>query len=361
MSKLTDKIIKKFDSDDTLKFSDIDPFKDVKTWVSTGSPSLDLFLGTYGYPSGIIELRGESKSGKTTLSLEAMKWAINNISNPICCVLTVERRDNKPYAQRMGLNTDDVIVHKIRNVEMMWNRVKQTIELGKKMAEEEKIENPKFIFVLDSLGALTSRQEISKKQENSDKDEEKDAAMASTARAFKSGLRWLVSEIYDNDITFFVINHTYDNIGGMGGKKSYGGNGIQYMPTMRFETEKSFAGGDIKTGEEIVGQLTNIKVIKSDFGQNGKKFPIEIALGIGIVLHQNDIDLAIEHNLLKKSGYGAVGFAGKLKWNNRKELYELYRQRNPFLKILIKQITKISHGIVLEIRNKEDKLYKNAK
>jgi recombination protein RecA len=360
-NNILDKIIKRFDSDNVVKFSKVDPFQKVKAWVSTGSPSLDIHLNTLGYPTGIIELRGPSQSGKTTMALHALKSASQE-DNAICVILSSERRDNKIYAQRMGINTDKILVYQVQDIEMVYRRMKQTIDEVYKIYADEKLEGkPHFLFVWDSLGATISAQEKEKMDENSKKDEDKSPAMMSAARATKGGMRYIVSEVYDKDITFIIINHTYD--GAMGGKKSYGGTGIEYMPTMRIDITKHFTKGNTpKIGEELVGQVSELKPFKNDFSNNKKSIEVEIKFGHGMVLSADDIEFGIEQGILKKHGQTGASFMnGKLKWGNRRELYALYDNRDKFLKILTKKLLKAAHDYVIEQRRIEaEKMDKEA-
>jgi len=331
MMSIIDKLTKKFDSEHTMKFSELDPFSSTTFWIPTGSPTIDLNLNTLGLPTGIIEMRGPSQSGKTTLALSCLKHSIMNIENSVNVILTTERRDNRAYAQRMGLDVDQVLVHHIKNTEMMFNRIKQTIVNSEQIFRDEKRKDtPKFLFVLDSLGALSSSQETRKMEENAEKDDAKEPSMASTARSFKRGLRWLTGEIYDKEICFIVINHTYDDVNSpIGGKKSYGGKGIEFMPSIRLDLNKAM-GVTVKIGEEKVGQLTEVTAFKNDFNGIKSSFKMEIAFGYGIVLSQSDINFGIENKILTKNGVGGASYLnGKLKWSSRKELYDLYKNHNP--------------------------------
>lgn len=364
MSKLVSKIVKKFDSPNVVTFNEVDPYKIEGYWTSTGSPTIDLQLNTLGLPTGMVEFRGPSRCGKTTLSLSVLKYALLNTDNTICNILTTERRDNKAYAQRMGLPVEEVLVHHVKNAEMVFSRIRQTIKHTEEVWEAEKLEGkPRYIFVLDSLGALISKQEQDKFNENAEKDKDGAAPMAATARAFKAGSRWLTGEIYDKNILFIVINHTYDDVNGNGGKKSYGGNGIEYMPSLRLDMARSFQGADIKVGETIVGQSTQIKAFKNDFNGTKEPFKIEIALGIGVVLSPDDVAYGIQKGLLKKNGIGGASFLnGKLKWSTRKELYELYRTHNTLLRVLVKKLILLAHEDVKKKREAEEASYnKNAK
>ena len=127
-NKFIDKIVKKFNSEDVIKFSEKDGFNEVKSWAHTGSPTLDYNLRTFGLPTGIIEIAGKSRSGKTTLGLMSMKHFLKeNPENGIAVILSSENRDNKDYALQLGLPVNDIIIVKIKYVEAMFMQVKKLI------------------------------------------------------------------------------------------------------------------------------------------------------------------------------------------------------------------------------------------
>ena len=112
---IIDKIVDRFNSEDVIKFSDKDGFKDVKSWAHTGSPTLDYNLRTFGLPTGIIEIAGKSRSGKTTLGLMAMKYFLQeNPEDGIAVILSSENRDNKDYALQLGLPVHRIIIIKVK-------------------------------------------------------------------------------------------------------------------------------------------------------------------------------------------------------------------------------------------------------
>ena len=119
---LIGRLQQQFDSKKTFRFADVDPFQDVGSWISTGSPTLDLALNTLGFPTGVIEVRGASQSGKTTMSLQAMKTAIDYMGDrAVVSILSSERRDNLAYAAQMGVPVDQIILHRIKTIEDVKN------------------------------------------------------------------------------------------------------------------------------------------------------------------------------------------------------------------------------------------------
>lgn len=359
---IIDKLVKRFDNENIIKFSDKDAFAEMKSWAHTGSPELDYNLGTFGFPTGITEIAGVSRGGKTTLALEALKnFQRENGDNAVCVILSSENRDNKDYAKRIGVDVDNVLIVKITFVEEMFLLVKQIIDATIEEYKVNKIKDkPKFMFIWDSLGATLSMNEKSTMEENnallekkmqkgetlSEMKHEKIGAFAKEAKKFA---KYILSETYDKIMHFIILNHTYDTITGMGisTKKSTGGEWVQYLPTIRLQVSLK---GMEKIDDEEVAQITLVKVIKNDFGSR-KKTEIRILLGEGVILSQNDIDYALEVGILKKEGARKISFMnGKLSWSTPREFFELYRQRNKFLPVLHTKIKKSMQKDLLDLK-----------
>jgi len=349
MSRIMQKLVDKIDSQSVIKFSDIDYFGDQKSWISTGSPVLDYNLRTMGYPSGIVEVRGASQSGKTTFSLEALKAVMNTYKDrAIPVILSSERRDNRELAEMIGLDVDNVLIAKTRTIEKVFSEIARIVdEVNDMWSESEIEERPRFLFVWDSLGQTVSRQEAEtmdtrKNAKAGTKDEDKNAAMGAAARAIAFGLRGTAGLIDDNDLTLFIINRAYDNIGSVG-KSSYGGKAMEFWPTIRLELARVEG---YKSGEDEIGQRTQVYTVKTDFDRPKQKFSVEIGYGYGIVLGKDDIEFGIKHGILKKHGAYGAKFNEKLSWQNRKDLYKLYEDKNPMLKVLLAKLTKKAHELV---------------
>lgn len=347
---LLDKIVKELDSDKVFKFSEVDAFTDVFSWVSTGSPYLDYGLNTHGYPNGIIECRGKSQSGKTTFSLEAMKCCIKQYKDKaVVVILSSERRDNRELAEMIGLKVDDVLIVRTKTIEEVFNSISRIIDSAK-TANGGTTEGLRFFFVWDSIGQTVSKQEadalLTRKENKKKDDDTKSAAMGSAARANSLGLRGLVSMLDDVDLTLFMINRAYENIGSVG-KTSYGGTAIEFYPTIRMDLTRKEG---IKIGEEEVGQITKVNVFKTDFSKPKQVFEIEIGYGYGIVMGQKDIELGIELGVLDKNGVNGAMFNDKLKWTSRRGLYNHYEDKNPMLEVMMQKMYKAVHTKVNEER-----------
>lgn len=344
-NSIIDSIIKKFNNEDVIRFSDKDGFSEIKSWCHTGSPTLDYNLRTFGLPTGIIEIAGKSRSGKTTLGLMAMKdFLKNNPDNGIAVILSSENRDNKDYALQLGIDVNKIIIIKIRYVEKMFMMVKKLLDDVDELFQERKLGKPKFFFLWDSVGATLSKSELDTMEENtetlskkfdrgddiSDLKHEKVGAFAKSAKMFA---KFIMSEMYTRTIHFVMLNHQYDSIGGIGPtiRKSTGGEWIELIPCLRLSMKLK---GHEKIDDEEVAQITEVKVVKNDFGSR-KKTDIRILLGYGIILSQDDIDYALETGILKKEGAKKVSFMnGKLSWSSPREFFKLYYSHNKLLKVL---------------------------
>lgn len=349
ISNVLSKLTARFNSDDVITFKKKDGFTEVKSWAHTGSPELNWNLRTYGLPTGIIEIAGRSRSGKTTEGLEAMKYFLDeNPETGLACILSSENRDNKDYAIQLGIDPSRVVIIKIHYVEQMFVRVSKFVKDAHALFEEAGIkEKPKFFFLWDSLGATLSKAEYDALKVNTDnmdkaaaKGEELDKlqepkmmAFAKSAKMFAKGL---IGLCYTNVIHFVMLNHQYEqNVMGVTSRKSTGGEWVSLLPTIRLQF--SLVGHE-KIDDEEVAQLTEVKVVKNDFGSR-KKTVIRILLGYGIILSQPDIDYAVERGILKKVGIRKLSFAnGKLSWSSNRELFQHYYDHNPLLALLEKSV-----------------------
>lgn len=362
MSSIIDKLVKKFDNENIIKFSEKDSFSSMKSWVHTGSPTLDFNLGTFGLPTGIIEIAGASRGGKTTIALQAMaNFQKENGEDSVCVILSSENRDNKDYARRIGVNVENVLIVKVTFVEEMFMLVKQIIDEVNKEYDSKK-NRPKFFFMWDSLGATLSLNERDTLEENTAMlekkmskgetlDELKHEKIGVFAKEAKKFTKFVLSLMYSNIIHFVILNHTYDTITGMGisTKKSTGGAFIEYLPTMRLQVAVK---GMERIGDEEVAQISKIKVVKNDFGSR-KTTEIRILLGEGVILSQDDIDYALERGILKLEGKKKITFLnGKLSWSSPREFFNLYHERNKLLKILHTKIRKSMQQDLLDIKAK---------
>lgn len=357
---IIDKIVNKFDNEDVIKFSDKDNFKEMKSWCGTNVPQLEYNLGVLGLPTGIIEISGISKSGKTTLGLECMSNFLKQDENGIAVILSSENRDNKEYAAKLGIDTDKVIILKIRYVEDMFMKVKKMIQDVEEIFNTENLGDPKFFFLWDSLGATLSKAELDTMEHNTAEMEKamakgkamtksatKHAQMGAFAKQAKMFSKFLLGEMYDKTIHFIILNHVYNKMDGRGGKKSGGGEWVEYMPTIRL---RMAVVGHERLDDEEVAQYSEVKVVKNDFGSR-RKTKVEILLGKGFVLNADDIAFAVEEGIIEQVSAKKMSFMkGKMTWSSKRTFYQLYQENNKYLPLLHKKVAKARHENVLDER-----------
>lgn len=361
MQNLFETIANKAGEFGVQKFSEVDNFKD-NPWFHSGVPELDYNLGTLGFPKGMIEISGKSRSGKTTLGLAGMKhFLLTHSEDGIALILSSEYRDNKYYSEKIGVDTNRVLIYQILFVEDMFLTLSNFIQLVNDEFAKEK-RKPKFYFLWDSIGATISKSEIEATEENMKKMEKlakegkreelnglklKAEKMGAFPKESKKFAKFIVSKVYSNAITMVMINHIYDSMNGMGGQKSFGGSWIEYMPTIRLRMKllKSIQLDDI-----TVAQLSDITVIKNDFGSR-RTTTAEILLGKGFVLSEKEIAFAVDQGIVEKKGARKHSFMNdKLVWSTPRELYKLYEDDNKLLKILHKKVVEAYHNKVKKER-----------
>lgn len=366
---MINELLAKMKEKNIISFKENDNFAN-NNWTSTGSPELDFNLNTYGFPKGIIEISGKSKSGKTTLALHLIKNFQKKHKNDggLVVILSSENRDNKSYAQQIGVDVDNVLIYKIRYVEEMLlsisNLIKNYVEICK-----EQSKTPKILFVWDSIGSTLSKDEIEAMEENANKienakndfdlkDSYKNAKVGAFAKNTKAMMKYVLNSVYDFDITFICLNHTYNNIGSHG-QTSFGGEWTEYIPTLRLNMRYKDAE---KIDEVEVAQRSVIKVIKNDF--SGKKDTvIEILLGYGLVLSESDIEYAIDRGILTKVSAKKIEFKNGegenakvlAEWSSKRTFYELYKKSPSIMDLLTVQISKSRHNDVFNLREGKNK------
>lgn len=319
-----------------------------ESFSPTGISNLDFNLKTFGMPRGIIEVQGMSQSGKTTFSYMCMrnhqrKWK----DQAVCFVLSSERRDNMPYAKKIGVDVENVIVIKSVFLEDLMYKLEIKLDEVEEIFSKAKIE-PKVMIVLDSVSATLSRSEsmafdenvkaMKKSLDKGTKMELKHSQPGAFAKQSKMHLKSLLARMYDNDIKLIAINHTLEDFD-TGKEDSGGGTTWKYLPTIRlmlknvenikYSTEKD---------SDIVAQKVKITVMKNDFGPKLITFA-EILHGVGFVLSQDDIDFAIEEEILEQEGAKKISFMnGKMSWVSKRTFHNLYHDKNKFMDLLHRKI-----------------------
>ena len=274
-----DKIEKDFGKGTIMKLGDQPKF-DVQV-IPSGSVALDHALGIGGYPRGrIIEIYGPESSGKTTLAIHAIAQAQKQ--GGIAAIIDAEHAFDRTYAKALGVDLDTLLISQPDNGE-------QALEIADNLIRSGAID----IIVIDSVAALTPKAEI--------EGEMGENKVGLQARLMSQALRKLTANISKTNTCCIFINQLREKIGIMFGnpETTTGGNALKFYASVRIDVRRTT---QIKDGDEALGNRTRVKVVKNKMAPPFKKAEFDIVYGEGISHSGEVLDLAVELDIVKKSG-----------------------------------------------------------
>ena len=274
--------------------------------VPSGSLSLDIALGVGGYPKGrIIEIYGPESSGKTTFALHAIAEVQKQGGR--AAFIDAEHSLDPVYASNLGVNINDLLLSQPDTGE-------QALEICDALVKSEAVS----IIVIDSVAALVPQAEID--------GEMGDSHVGLQARLMSQALRKLSGSINKTNTIVIFINQLREKVGVMFGnpETTPGGKALKYYSSVRLDIRR---GEQIKIGSDVIGNRTNIKVVKNKVAPPFKSASVDIMYGEGVSKEGELIDLAADINVIEKSG-AWYSYNGE-KIGQGKENVKIFLKNNP--------------------------------
>ena len=300
--------------------------------TSTGSIALDVALGVGGFPKGrIIEIYGPESSGKTTIALHAI--AETQKAGGRAAFIDAEHALDPVYAKSLGVNINDLLLSQPDTGE-------QALEICDALVKSEAID----LVVIDSVAALVPQAEID--------GEMGDSHVGLQARLMSQALRKLSGTLNKTNTTAIFINQLREKVGVLFGnpETTPGGRALKFYSSVRLDIRR---GEQIKQGDQVLGNKTNIKVVKNKVAPPFKTACVDIMYGEGISHVGELVDIGSEIGVVDKSG-AWYAYNGE-KIGQGKENVKAFLKVNPDISEEIEEKIYEHYGFERTVNKKEDK------